>query len=126
MKKELADKFTFQYVSILICRTLYNIIKIHVFTFQYVSILIYFFAIVPNLFNIIYIPICLYFNHQLAILNLDITQFTFQYVSILIGELKAVKPVGCKFTFQYVSILIVNKSTSPLIIPNLHSNMSLF
>ena len=54
----------------------------------------------------LYIPLCLYFNHAVRIIQLRYLGFTFHYVSILIRtKITSSITVSC-FTFHYVSILI--------------------
>ena len=76
--------FTFQYVSILIYYSVWFICERFTFTFQYVSILIEVQEAVDYLDEIIYIPICFYFNAEDYYYTVTWNEFTFQYVSILI------------------------------------------
>ena len=81
-----------------------------IFTFQYVSILmiITHFNLPPCFF--IYIPICFYFNIALCCDIMSKSKFTFQYVSILINWYFNYFSYTKIFTFQYVSILIISHS----------------
>ena len=64
--------------------TIYRQFHPNKFTFQYVSILISWECECSCLWKTIYIPICFYFNHPQIFFNWFVESFTFQYVSILI------------------------------------------
>ena len=97
--------FTFQYVSIISDIHWDKKCYVPLFTFQYVSIISTdeqydkFFA------DSIYIPICFYYFHREAHINIPRKKFTFQYVSIISVQNAGNSDLMNIFTFQYVSII---------------------
>ena len=120
-----SGRFTFQYVSILICKVCAENFRNCI----YIPICFYFNTNQCRArykVSFIYIPICFYFNWKVATNTAVAATFTFQYVSILILGAVALIFISNLFTFQYVSILIITLPMRYMTYHNLHSNMFLF